>query len=206
MYYPVRSPSIFRWWYHEALWRMPAAGKKVYLTFDDGPHPTITPFVLDQLAQYQAPAAFFCIGDNVQRYPETYQLIKQKGHKTGNHTQHHINGWHTPVDQYIADIQEAATCIDSGLFRPPYGRITKAQLRALKESLPQVRVVMWDVLSGDFDLTIDADQCIQNVLRHVRSGSIIVFHDSEKAFPRLERALPTILKKLKEEGYTFAGL
>ncbi len=185
---------------------MPASGKKVYLTFDDGPHPSITPYVLDQLEQYQAPAVFFCIGDNVQRYPETYQLIRQKGHKTGNHTQHHVNGWNTSLETYIAEIREAAACIDSTLFRPPYGRITKAQLRSLKATLPQLNVIMWDVLSGDFDPSIDADQCVSNVMRHVRAGSIIVFHDSEKAFPRLEAALPIILKKLKEAGFEFALL
>ncbi len=206
MIYPVRSPFIFRWWYHEAIWRMPASGKKVYLTFDDGPHPSITPYVLDQLEQYQAPAVFFCIGDNVQRYPETYQLIRQKGHKTGNHTQHHVNGWNTSLETYIAEIREAAACIDSTLFRPPYGRITKAQLRSLKATMPQLNVIMWDVLSGDFDPSIDADQCVSNVMRHVRAGSIIVFHDSEKAFPRLEAALPIILKKLKEAGFEFALL
>lgn len=206
MFYPVRSPFLFRWWYHEALWRMPAAGKKVYLTFDDGPHPTITPFVLEQLALYQAPAVFFCIGDNVQRYPLTYQLIRERGHKTGNHTQHHVNGWHTTTEKYIGEIREAAACIDSNYFRPPYGRITKAQLRTLKAGLPALQVIMWDVLSGDFDQSIDADQCISNVMRHVRAGSIIVFHDSEKAFPRLEKALPEILKKLKEAGFEFALL
>jgi len=187
---------------------MPADEKTVYLTFDDGPHPEITPWVLQQLKQYDATASFFCIGKNVEQYSTIYQQIIAAGHSVGNHTYSHQNGWETPDDAYLADVQKASALIDSRLFRPPYGRIRKRQAKRLYEAVgkKKVTVVMWDVLSADFDTSISPEACAGIVLKYVEPGSIVVFHDSEKAFPNLQYALPKVLMQLKKEGYQFSAL
>jgi peptidoglycan/xylan/chitin deacetylase (PgdA/CDA1 family) len=179
----------------------------LYLSFDDGPHPEATPFVLEQLAIFNAKASFFCIGKNVQLFPEIYNEIIAAGHAVGNHTQNHMNGWNNHTDDYITDIQEATKSIHSNLFRPPYGRISFAQIKALRSdpSLPQ-DIIMWDVLSGDFDTTITGEQCAQNVIQHAGPGSIIVFHDSAKAMDRLRIALPKVLAHFSKLGYQFKAL
>jgi peptidoglycan/xylan/chitin deacetylase (PgdA/CDA1 family) len=179
----------------------------LYLSFDDGPHPEATPFVLEQLANFNAKASFFCIGKNVQLYPDIYNEIIAAGHVVGNHTQNHMNGWKNTTDHYISDIQEATKSIHSNLFRPPYGRISFAQIKALRSnlSLPQ-DIIMWDVLSGDFDTTINGEQCAQNVIQHAGPGSIIVFHDSAKAMDRLRVALPKVLSHFSELGYQFKAI
>jgi peptidoglycan-N-acetylglucosamine deacetylase len=203
MYYAVKTPWWLKKLYGGCVWHLPNDGQQtLYLTFDDGPHPTITPFVLAQLAQYGAGATFFCIGNNVERYPETYRQLLTAGHQVGNHTQHHVNGWKTKDDQYIADVAAADRHIGSQLFRPPYGRIRFSQLRQMR----QYRVVMWSVLSGDFDTAISPEQCLQNVVRHAQSGDIIVFHDSEKAFDRLQVALPGVLQHFSGLGYRFKAI
>jgi peptidoglycan/xylan/chitin deacetylase (PgdA/CDA1 family) len=179
----------------------------LYLSFDDGPHPEATPFVLEQLANFNAKASFFCIGKNVQLYPDIYNEIIAAGHVVGNHTQNHMNGWKNTTDHYITDIQEATKSIHSNLFRPPYGRISFAQIKALRSnpSLPQ-DIIMWDVLSGDFDTTINGEQCAQNVIQHTGPGSIIVFHDSAKAMDRLRVALPKVLSHFSKLGYQFKAI
>jgi peptidoglycan/xylan/chitin deacetylase (PgdA/CDA1 family) len=179
----------------------------LYLSFDDGPHPEATPFVLEQLAKFNAQASFFCIGKNVQLYPDIYAVITEANHTIGNHTQNHMNGWENNTANYIADIGEATQSISSNLFRPPYGRISFAQIKALRSdpSLPQ-DILMWDVLSGDFDTTITGDQCAQNVIQHAGPGSIIVFHDSTKAMDRLRIALPKVLLHFSQLGYQFKAL
>jgi peptidoglycan/xylan/chitin deacetylase (PgdA/CDA1 family) len=179
----------------------------LYLSFDDGPHPEATPFVLEQLAHFNAKASFFCIGKNVQLYPNIYAALIEANHTVGNHTQNHMNGWKNNTENYIADIQEATKLIDSNLFRPPYGRISFSQIKALRSdpSLPQ-EIIMWDVLSGDFDTTISGDQCAQNVIQHAGPGSIIVFHDSAKAMDRLRIALPQVLTHFSKLGYQFETL
>lgn len=199
MFYLVRSP----WWlkriYGSCLWDMPAAGGKVYLSFDDGPHPEVTPWVLDQLAASGARASFFCIGDNVRKYPEVYQRILAEGHSVGNHSYHHLNGWkHTDAD-YLHDIRQAATLIDSPLFRPPYGRIRLRQVRALRAM--GMQPVMWSVLSGDFDPELSRERCADHVLRHMTPGSIVVFHDSLKALHKMQYALPLVLDRIGEQGW-----
>lgn len=206
MIYPAKAPWLLRIIYPQAIWRLPEAGRKVYLTFDDGPHPEVTPFVLDQLQCYEAKATFFCIGQNVVSHPDIYQRLILEGHRVGNHTMQHRNGWNTPTAEYIRDIADAAAVIDSDLFRPPYGRITMRQIRGMRDQLPGLKLVFWDILSGDFDTNITAARCVQNVWRHCRPGSLIVFHDSEKAFPRLRGALPVILKELKKSQYEFGVL
>jgi peptidoglycan/xylan/chitin deacetylase (PgdA/CDA1 family) len=167
---------------------MPNNEKTLYLTFDDGPHPEITLFVLKQLKQYNAFATFFCIGKNVVAYPEVYKQIISEGHTTGNHTYNHLNGWRSNNEVYMKDIALASRHIDSNLFRPPYGRITSFQAKNLRAAMPgkNAKVIMWDVLSADFDIICTPQQCLANVVLATVQGSIIVFHDSEKAYPRLE--------------------
>jgi peptidoglycan/xylan/chitin deacetylase (PgdA/CDA1 family) len=169
----------------------------VYLTFDDGPHPDITPWVLDVLRTHGAKATFFVVGSRVQRYPEVMERMRSEGHAIGNHTMTHPDGWLTPVTAYMDEFRRCAELTGATLFRPPYGRITPTQYRNIA---PHARVVMWDVLSADFDSKCSPDRCVTNVLDNVRPGSIIVFHDSQKAWPRLEKALPAVLNGLKEKG------
>jgi peptidoglycan/xylan/chitin deacetylase (PgdA/CDA1 family) len=169
--YFIKTPFWLRLIYRSCIWRKPAKDRVLYLSFDDGPHPEATPFVLEQLAIFNAKASFFCIGKNVQLYPEIYDAIIEAGHVAGNHTQNHMNGWKNNTENYIADIQEATKLIDSNLFRPPYGRISFSQIKALglHPALPQ-QIVMWDVLSGDFDTTISGEQCAKNVMQHAGPG------------------------------------
>ena len=178
----------------------------MYLTFDDGPNPVATPFVLEQLKKYNASATFFCIGKNVKDHPSLYGQLIEEGHAIGNHTFNHVNGWKVADNVYFKDIIEAKKYIDSSLFRPPYGRITRFQAKHLKQSALQFKVVMWDVVSGDFDTTISPDKCSFNVLRNAGEGSIVVFHDSEKAFPNLKKALPDTLEYFSVRGYRFEAI
>ncbi|MEQ1675947.1 MAG: polysaccharide deacetylase family protein [Chitinophagaceae bacterium] len=199
MNYFVKTP----WWlkkiYSSYLWSIDTNEKTVYLTFDDGPHPQATPFVLDELKKYDAKATFFCIGKNVEAHPDIYKRILDEGHRVGNHTQNHLNGWKTDTDAYLADISEAAKQIDSTLFRPPYGRIRTVQAKRLKA----YKIVMWDVLSGDFDESVSKEKCLHNVTSRSKPGSIIVFHDSQQALTRLQHALPAAMQFFKESGYSF---
>lgn len=205
--YLVTSPSWLRKLVgKDLLWQKPADdGKKIYLTFDDGPHPTITPAVLKILEAYNAKASFFCIGDNVMKYPDAYQQLIAANHTIGNHTFNHLNGWKTNNEVYLDNIKKAAKCINSKLFRPPYGRIKKSQQQLIKEQLG-FTIVMWNILSGDFDLNITADKCANHVIKNIKPGSIIVFHDSEKAWPRVEKALPMVMEYLFNAGYSFEQL
>lgn len=208
MFYFVKTPGWLKKIYDRYIWSIPGSEKILYLTFDDGPHPEATPFVLKELKKYNALATFFCIGKNVVQYPEIYDQIIQQGHSVGNHTYNHLNGWKTNNDDYLKDIALASNEIDSYLFRPPYGRITSFQAKNLKPVMKgkEPKVIMWDVLSGDFDTTCSPEQCLANVLFASVLGSIIVFHDSEKAFPRLKYALPRVLRYFSENGYSFKSL
>ena len=172
----------------------------VYITFDDGPHPIATMFALEQLEQYNAYATFFCVGENVSKYPDVYQQILDKGNNTGNHTYNHMNGWKTSNNVYINNIDKAGKLIKSNLFRPPYGRIKYSQIRKLKQINPDTKICMWDILSGDFDKNITPQQCTDNVLHSLEPGSIIIFHDSEKAYERMKFALPKVLEYCKNNG------
>ena len=184
-------------------WRIKTKAKVLYLTFDDGPIPEVTPWVLEQLENYNAKATFFCIGDNVKKHPAIYQSISLKGHAIGNHTFTHLNAWRTDNIQYLEDTRLARQVIDSRLFRPPYGKITPALIQSLKK---EYKIIMWDVLSYDFDIRFNGKSCMEKVIRHARPGSIIVFHDSIKAVDRLKQALPDILKHYSAKGYTFEKL
>ena len=189
--------------YRGLVWRVPTAEKVLYLSFDDGPHPVATPFVLDELGKYGAKGTFFCIGKNVEAHPEIYRRILMEGHRVGNHTQDHLNGWKVDDRRYLESIRAAARRIDSDLFRPPYGRIGALQSSVLRSAPFNYSIIMWDVLSADFDLALTGERCARNVIRDGRPGSIVVFHDSEKAFERLRVALPMVLKKFAGEGYRF---
>ena len=185
------------------MWVGPDSGDTLYLTFDDGPTPEVTEYVLDILAEYKASATFFCIGKNVEQHPTLFNRILDEGHSVGNHTYGHLSGWRTSTEDYAADISRCAEVFSSKLFRPPYGRIKLDQLKLLQDDY---QVVMWDVLSGDFDESIDSDRCMKHVYDHARPGSIIVMHDSLKAAPRMLPALPLILKHYSDRGYRFQAL
>lgn len=200
--YFIKTHWLVKKLFSNYIWHISTTRKEVHLTFDDGPHPTITPWVLDELKKHNAKATFFCIGKNVAAYPEIYQRILREGHAVGNHTHSHLNGWKVSENEYIADIREATLYINSCLFRPPYGRITKKQFAALNEAMQkEVKVIMWDVLSADFDAEFTPEQCLLNVTKNTKPGSIILFHDSEKAFYNLEYAVPRTLQFLKEQEY-----
>jgi peptidoglycan/xylan/chitin deacetylase (PgdA/CDA1 family) len=203
MFYLVKTPWIFRKLYPDCLWNVKATDNTLYLTFDDGPNPQVTPFVLDQLSKYNAKATFFCIGKNVKEHFDVYRKIISEGHKVGNHTYNHINGWKTSDKKYLEEVRLAAKIIDTNIFRPPYGRITKFQIKALQGEGFQLKTVMWDVLSGDFDKKVSKQNCYQIVVKNAKPGSIIVFHDSLKAFTSLEYALPRILRLYQEKNYQF---
>ena len=208
MRYFVKTP----WWlkkiYRHRLWQVATKEKIIYLTFDDGPHPVVTPFVLDELKKYQAKATFFCIGKNVADYPVLYNRIIDEGHKVGNHTQQHLNGWKTNNETYLSDVALAAGYIQSNLFRPPYGRLKSIQAKHISDAMKNklAKIVMWDVLSGDFDESLSGEQCLHNVINHSSSGSIVVFHDSDKAFSRLQYTLPKTLEIFSSRGYIFREL
>ena len=199
-------------WYIKAvmpsslIWSLPNADNHVYLTFDDGPHPLATPFVLDCLKQYNAKATFFCIGKNVVEQPAIYQRILAEGHAVGNHTMNHLNGFKTPAEDYIQNIELAQSHITSHLIRPPYGRIKKSQAQLIQQLHPQNKIIMWSVLSGDFDTSLHGSACFNYVKKYTKSGSIIVFHDSQKAFERLKVALPLTLEWLKDNQYVTATI
>jgi peptidoglycan/xylan/chitin deacetylase (PgdA/CDA1 family) len=203
MYYFVKTPWWLRKLYRGLVWRVPTAEKVLYLSFDDGPHPVVTPFVLDELEKYGAKGTFFCIGKNVEAHPEIYRRILMEGHRVGNHTQDHLNGWKVDDRRYLENILVASRRIDSDLFRPPYGRIGPLASSVLRSAPFNYFIIMWDVLSADFDRALTGERCARNVIRHGRPGSIVVFHDSEKAFERLREALPMVLKEFGAQGYRF---
>lgn len=180
---------------------MPAGEKKLYLSFDDGPEPEVTNFVLDQLALYNAKATFFCIGKNVENNPDVFKRILEDGHAVGNHTYDHLNGFKTKNELYLDNILSAKRSVNSRLFRPPYGRMRSAQSRKLKQH--GFETVMWSVLSGDFDLNIDEEKCYRNVVNNAKNGDIIVFHDSLKAGSKIRYALPLVLKFFNERNFVF---
>ena len=189
-----------KWLYPGVVWNFSRREKVLYLTFDDGPIPDVTPKVLDILARYNAPATFFSIGDNVRKHPDIFRQIQTAGHRIGNHSFHHYNSWKVTATDYIHDVEFATSVIDSDLFRPPYGKLTPRTLWYLRKKF---RIVMWDVISCDFDTKVSAEQVYQNVIENVGPGSVVVFHDSLKAAPSMLVALPKVLDYFKKEGYVF---
>ena len=202
--YFVKTPGMFRHFFSKMLWRVPADEKVLFLTFDDGPVPEVTPWVLQQLEAYEARATFFCVGDNVRKHADLYQMVCAQGHTVGNHTFHHLNGWETEADVYLENAEQCRSLVDSPFFRPPYGRLTPSQSQSLVRA--GYELVMWDVLSADFDRKLTGQQVFDNVRRHAMKGSVVVFHDSIKAWDRLEYALPATLAYFASQGYRFGGL
>jgi peptidoglycan/xylan/chitin deacetylase (PgdA/CDA1 family) len=202
--YLTRTPAFIQHLLPGFTWRSETSGSLLHLTFDDGPIPEITPWVLDQLKEFEARATFFCVGENVKRYPQVFQRIIDEGHTVGNHTYNHVSGWSYDPQTYINNVSICSELVDSNLFRPPYGRLGRKQARTLKEQ--RYRIVMWDVLSGDFDRAIDPEQCYRNVVDNAKPGSIVVFHDSIKAEKNLKWALPKVLHFYAEKGYQFLPL
>ena len=201
----VKAHWIIKKLFSNYVWDIPNNENKVYLTFDDGPTPEITEWTLNQLKEYNAKATFFSIGDNVRKYPEIFQKVINEGHSIGNHTFNHLNGWKTSTSDYIENVKfyETEHCKLNTeyckLFRPPYGKIKPSQSKILRKLV--YKIIMWDIISYDFDNTISKEKCLENVLKNVKSGSIIVFHDSKKAFTNLEYVLPRTLEFLKKKGF-----
>lgn len=196
-----QPPKLYRFLYRKAIWRIPVKGKKtVYLTFDDGPIPDITPWVLDLLDQYNIKATFFCVGDNVRKYPEIYQMILNRGHRVGNHTFNHVQGIKKFTRKYIQNAHLAKEYIASDLFRPPHGHMRFPQFLRLRKLY---KIVMWDVVTRDYSKYMSPDNVFNNVKKYTRDGSIIVFHDSIKAEQNMKHALPKSIEWLQKEGYSF---
>ena len=209
--------SIF---YPKLTWARRSAEKLIYLTFDDGPIPEVTEYVLDELDKYSAKATFFCVGDNILKNTPVFQNIIHRGHKIGNHTFNHLNGWKNETGHYLENVSKCNYIIMNSLdaetkqtylsnrsgkklFRPPYGKIKQAQIKALTEDY---EIIMWDVLSGDFDKNLAPEKCLYKAIKFTKNGSIVIFHDSLKALPNLQYALPRFLKHFKEAGYRFESL
>lgn len=216
--YWIKTNTFIKRIFSNYIWDLPNVENKIYLTFDDGPTPEVTTWVLEQLKKHHAKATFFCIGKNIKNNTAIFSKIIDEGHAIGNHTYNHLKGWKTSKENYINNVALCNTEIlnvspllnseihnlKSPLFRPPYGKIKKSQSKKLLEM--GYKIIMWDVLSADFDQTITPEQCLENVLQKVQSGSIIVFHDSAKAFKNLEYALPRSLEILKQRGFIFEAI
>lgn len=195
-----QPPFIYRVMFPGAIWRIPTKEKCVYLTFDDGPIPGITPWVLDLLDKYNIKATFFCVGDNVRKHPEEYRMVLDRGHRVGNHTFNHIQGMQFRTRNYVANVKKAAAYIESNLFRPPHGHMRYRQVLKLQK---QYKIIMWDVVTRDYSPHMTANGVFNVVKNYARNGSVIVFHDSRKSEPRIKEALPRSIEWLLEQGYRF---
>lgn len=205
--YWIKTNTFIKKIFSNYVWDIPNIENKIYLTFDDGPTPDVTEWVLEELKKHQAKATFFCIGKNIDSNTDLFQKIIDDGHIIGNHTFNHFNGWKSKTDDYLKNTTECQNLIDklhpknSRLFRPPYGKIKQSQSKKLRES--GYRIIMWDVLSADFDQSITPEKCLENVLKNAVSGSIIIFHDSSKGYKNLKYVLPRTLQELKNRGFIF---
>ncbi|MBP3613204.1 MAG: polysaccharide deacetylase family protein [Bacteroidaceae bacterium] len=193
-------PTFFRNLYPKALWRMDPNDRSVYLTFDDGPIPVITPWVVELLGRYGIKATFFMVGDNVHKFPQEFMQVVEAGHRVGNHTYNHVKGLFTSTKDYIDNVDQADAFIHSNLFRPPHGFLRNAQYRELSK---RYQFVMWDLVTRDYSFRLYGEDVLANVKRYTRNGSIITFHDSMRSESNLRYALPRSLDWLLEQGYTF---
>jgi len=208
-----RTPAILPTLFQQLEWRINTGKKEIFLTFDDGPVPGPTEFVLKTLEEYNAKATFFCIGDNIRKHPLIFEQIIYNGHSIGNHTFNHLKGWNYSTKDYLANVEECGgqilqvdrrlLTVDRGLFRPPYGRITLDQIKSLKKKF---RIIMWDVLTQDYSHAMGKEKCLKGSIRATRSGSIVVFHDSLKAERNLTYTLPRYLEHFLKEGFVFSVL
>ncbi|HKM94421.1 MAG TPA: polysaccharide deacetylase family protein [Prolixibacteraceae bacterium] len=196
----VHLPGWLTKLFPQAIWLLPSGEKTLYLSFDDGPVPEVTSWVLDILHEKNIKATFFCVGDNVRKYPELFERMKREGHSVGNHTHNHLQGIKCMKTTYLNNIEEANNYIASDLFRPPHGIMTQSQYKAI---IQKYKLVMWDVISCDYDPSLSPEKCIKNVIDFVRDGSIITFHDSVKAKKNIMQALPTVIDTLTKQGYQF---
>jgi len=199
----TKIPAWLRVYNKDICWKVSDIDRNVYLTFDDGPHPIVTPVILDILLKEKLKATFFCIGSQVEKHPDIYNRIIVEGHVIGNHSFSHRSGWKMPVEEYVEDVSKASKLINSNLFRPPYGRITPAQFKVLRN---QYKIVMWDILSKDYDADVTNEQVIKNATSDLSEGSIIVMHDNDKTAGRMENLLPEIIKTILAEGWRFKTL
>ena len=198
-----QPPFFYRMLFPETIWRIPGDKKTVYLTFDDGPIPQVTPWVLDVLDYYEVKATFFCVGDNVARNTNLFQVIRDRGHQVGNHTMNHVKGMSMSPEKYVRNVMNAHDLIQSRLFRPPHGHMLPGQAKLLKKDFS---IIMWDVVTRDYSNKLSGEQVFGNVKRYARNGSIIVFHDSIKAERNLHYALPRTINWLRENGFLFKTL
>lgn len=205
-----KTPLLIQWLYPGLVWHLPRNQKNLYITFDDGPVPEITPAVLDILDAFKSKASFFCVGDNVSKHPEVYQKVLEHGHTTANHTFNHLNGWDTDTTEYLANVSQCGELLNHGiektkkvLFRPPYGKIKRKAANRLSN---QYDIIMWDVLSGDFDHRLSPEDCLANTIRATQPGSVIIFHDSQKAEKNMLYALPRFMDHFAKQGFKFLAL
>jgi peptidoglycan/xylan/chitin deacetylase (PgdA/CDA1 family) len=185
------------------IWQVPANRHEIFLTFDDGPVPEATPMVLEILKRFNIKATFFCVGENVVKYPEIFELLRRNGHCVANHTYHHVKAWKTGFEEYLSEVEQCNTLVNSDLFRPPHGQINYKIARKLRKNY---RIVMWSALTGDYDKKLSGDTCLSNAINNTKPGAIIVFHDSIKARERMEYALPLYIEHCQKSGYTFETL
>ena len=203
--YLVKTPKFVQRLFPKRTWVFPYNEDKVYLTFDDGPIPQVTPWVLDLLKEYDAKATFFCIGDNINKHPNVFKRLISEGHSIGNHTFHHLNGWKTKTETYLNNVLKNEELINSELlFRPPFGKLTSKQSKILQKK--GYKIIMWDVLSADFDSQITKEKCLENVLNNIQPGSIVVFHDSLKSEEKLRYVLPKVLEFITTQKWKCARI
>jgi len=202
----VKIPFLVPFFYSKRIWHFPRAEKTIYLTFDDGPIPEVTPWVLNELKKYNAKATFFCVGKNIEENPGIFKQLSMEGHTVGNHTFNHLNANSVSDKDYLENILKADTYFEKGpkLFRPPYGKLSAKKASKLYKK--GYKIVMWDVLSADFDQTITEESCLKNVINNAQNGSIIIFHDSKKAEKNLNYVLPKVLEHFSEKGFTFQAI
>ena len=200
MFYAVKTPKLLTYLFSSFIWKIPNDNKTVYLTFDDGPTEKVTRKILEVLKNEKVKASFFCVGKNVEKYPDLFACIKAEGHAVGNHTNTHLNGWKTNKKQYLEDVEEADKLIKSNLFRPPYGKLNWRSKRDLQR---KYKIVMWDVAGGDFDQYLSIKDVVKNIINNVNPGSIVVLHDNQKFMAKTVEALPIMIKELKAKKYRF---
>ncbi len=198
--YLIKTPQFVQKLFPNFIWKVPTTEKQLFLTFDDGPTSDLTPWILEQLEAYNAKATFFCVGEQIEQHPENFKAITEAGHAIGNHTYSHPNGWGADNIRYFHDVRHCAQLVQSDLFRPPYGRLTPKQVQFLER---HYKIIMWDVMSGDFDTKLSEEDCLKNVIDNAKKGSIVVLHDNEKSKARIKYVLPKILEHFAAKGYQF---